>query len=67
MQMDKWCSPEVTSIAFIHISLARTSHMKEKRVFLPLVQKGLENWRSLSTSNLCQAFSKNVSVEVFLA
>ena len=67
IQMDKWCSPEVTSVAFIPISLARTSHMKEKRVFLPLVQKGLENWQSLSTRNLCQAFSENVSIEVFLA
>ena len=54
-------------VAFIPISLARTSHMKEKRVFLPLVKKGLENWPSLSTRNLCQAFSENVSVEVFLA
>ena len=67
IQMDKWCGPEVTSIALIHISLATTSHMKEKRVFLPLVQKGLENWRSLSTRNLYQAFSKNINVEVFLA
>ena len=55
---DKCFSSEVTHIVFTHSPLARTSHMalpyckRKGRVFLPHVQKGEENWRSLRTRSL---------------